>query len=404
MSRIAGDVNVTRLTIPGTHDSHATADNVKQWDMPTNVIATQWYSIADQLRFGVRYLDLRCGYEVWGKDIIMCHDKYKLNGTLSSVLDTIAAFLEQNSSETVLVSIKWDMGNEPYAVRQDVYNYWTNKGWWKNHDWPKLGDVRGQAVLLRRFAGDFGINFEGKFGDQDHTQTSEGKWHQQDDGKFIIGPNYWDDVNELWRRVWENLNYSKGNSIDDKIMYFNDLSAWSIKGPRKVSEEMNPRVMGQLAEIGNANIDPKRQRFGVIILDGIIPENALRIITRNFQTRIYRHEGLNQGFGELCRFENGVKVFFQSSDGNLVVYDGSGNPLWASNTSGSGANNILVHKMRGLQLKKPGGQWGTHVWWTGPDDNYNIQVTFMAYEPWVSVNRWNYAGEMIWSSWDQGFT
>ena len=257
MSRIVDDINVTRLTIPGSHDSHATEANVNQWNITTNTIATQWYSIAEQLRFGVRYLDLRCSHGTVDGEIIMCHGDAKLHGTLGSVLDTIAGFLGQNPSETVLVSIKWDMVNEPQALSQVAYNHWNTKNWWKGASWPNLGQVRGQAVLLRHFNGGFGVDFGGKWGEEHHDKVSEGKYDQQNDGKFGIGDKYLDDINKLWRLVWNHLDYSKGDKIDSMIMHFNDATAWAVTRPRGVSLEMNPRLMRHLADMGNANIDPK---------------------------------------------------------------------------------------------------------------------------------------------------
>jgi hypothetical protein len=111
---------------------------------------------------------------------------------------------------------------------------------------------------------------------------------------------------------------------------------------------------------------------------------------------------MNQTSGDVVQFAStGVSITFQG-DGNLVIKNKAGTQVWHSGTNGSGADRILVHKMRGLQLKAAdGSQWGRHVWWTGPDDNDKINVTFMAVEPWIMVDQWNGNGDVIWSGWDQ---
>ena len=53
MSALPDDVSLSRLTIPGTHESCAR-------NAPTSYVDCQDLGLADQLNAGIRYVDIRC--------------------------------------------------------------------------------------------------------------------------------------------------------------------------------------------------------------------------------------------------------------------------------------------------------------------------------------------------------
>jgi hypothetical protein len=92
MGQLGGKLRLTDLTIPATHNSHASNATVqipsKFKYPPVSGVATlifksaecQSLSIVDQLRYGVRMIDLRLGY-----DLKLRHGLAPLTGTLDEV-------------------------------------------------------------------------------------------------------------------------------------------------------------------------------------------------------------------------------------------------------------------------------------------------------------------------------
>lgn len=182
MSFLDDNASVTQLTIPGTHNSHSTEDNYadpKGWPVK-GFAQTQYSPVSTQLTEGVRFVDLRVGHP----NFSMRHGQCVLKGILNDVLNSINEFLNQHQTETVLVSIKWDDPNngEPGDMGAAVWSQWNTRKWYSGNEWPLLKDVRGKAILLRRFGGGpLGIDFGGFYGNQ--SKGSPGAWNQQDDGK-----------------------------------------------------------------------------------------------------------------------------------------------------------------------------------------------------------------------------
>lgn len=178
MKDIPDDALISHLTIPGTHDSCA------RGRLP--FVRTQYLSITEQLALGIRFLDLR----------LRVHDDGKLycyhggipaqfpDGALSfvSVMDEVWTFLRgaqgtQPATETVLISINNDNSSpEEQADPAPFYHAVESaiaatpsypdgsRRWFVEPVTPTLGQVRGHAVLLRRYGGDPAISHTARQG------------------------------------------------------------------------------------------------------------------------------------------------------------------------------------------------------------------------------------------------
>ncbi|KAK3318316.1 phosphatidylinositol-specific phospholipase [Apodospora peruviana] len=165
MANIAGDTLLSRITIPGTHDSCARSN------IP--FVRTQYLSITQQLALGIRFLDLRLRVHDDGQ-LYVYHGGVPIGLrrrlSFAAVMDEIWTFLRGSRTEAVLVSINNDnISPEQQANPAMFYDAveaaiaatppWSDG----RHRWsvepvtPRLDDVRGRAVLLRRYAGDPGI-------------------------------------------------------------------------------------------------------------------------------------------------------------------------------------------------------------------------------------------------------
>lgn len=109
MQEIEDNRLVCKMSIPGTHDT--AADTGDGWTK------TQEKSIKEQLKSGIRFLDIRLGY----KDGVLklCHGSAVFNKTLTEdVLRTTAEFLRDHPSETVIMTLKEDLGGDKQTYYQ----------------------------------------------------------------------------------------------------------------------------------------------------------------------------------------------------------------------------------------------------------------------------------------------
>ena len=109
MQEVEDNRLVCKMSIPGTHDT--AADTGIGW------VKTQEKSIKEQLKSGIRFLDIRLGY----KDGVLklCHGSAVFNKTLTEdVLRTTAEFLRDHPSETVIMTLKEDLGGDKQTYYQ----------------------------------------------------------------------------------------------------------------------------------------------------------------------------------------------------------------------------------------------------------------------------------------------
>ena len=98
-SDVLGNLRLTELTLPGTHDS-----GTYQPASPIlyDFLRTQSMSLRDQLNLGIRVLDLRIGQNSPGNYIIS-HDKYRTQYSLSDALQEIVDFIDATGKEIVIL-------------------------------------------------------------------------------------------------------------------------------------------------------------------------------------------------------------------------------------------------------------------------------------------------------------
>ena len=168
MSGIKDDTALSDITMPGTHDSGTKNVDLPIWSK------TQPLSITEQLNIGVRYFDLRLEHvsDVYYNAQIVhgssnCWNDKGGHLTLYEVLEDMYSFLNANPSETLIVSVKQDYGNDINALANDVNtlidlrsNYWFTGSYT-----PNLGSVRGKCVLATRMR-EVGRGIDLSWGDQ----------------------------------------------------------------------------------------------------------------------------------------------------------------------------------------------------------------------------------------------
>ena len=107
MSRVPGDVRLSKISIPGSHGS-LTGMNPNQAckDDATGMFClTQNMNLMEQLNAGIRFIDLRLQQDKNNPEKFYCmRGNTKLGIELDQAFDIIKKFLKNNEDETVIVS------------------------------------------------------------------------------------------------------------------------------------------------------------------------------------------------------------------------------------------------------------------------------------------------------------
>jgi 1-phosphatidylinositol phosphodiesterase len=147
MGTIPDDTCISRITIPGTHDSasYNASDAAKY-------VQTQSRDLFNQLEVGCRFLDIRL---VLDDGVLeLHHGNRDLDLNFGQMVALCQAFLARYPRESILMSVKnEDSDADPTAFAQAVQKAVNTAPalWWTGDTLPKLGEVRGKIVLMRRF-------------------------------------------------------------------------------------------------------------------------------------------------------------------------------------------------------------------------------------------------------------
>ncbi|MGI8803215.1 MAG: phosphatidylinositol-specific phospholipase C [Solirubrobacteraceae bacterium] len=150
MARVDDLRRLSELTIPGTHDSGGLRGRLRP--------KTQTLDIPSQLRAGIRFLDIRLRDDAGV--LRLFHGKVDEHAEFEAdALAPTLAFLDEHAAETVIVSVKQEGGDDAGFARDFERVVARHAAAFHvTPEIPRLGEVRGRVVLLRRYAaGGLGI-------------------------------------------------------------------------------------------------------------------------------------------------------------------------------------------------------------------------------------------------------
>jgi 1-phosphatidylinositol phosphodiesterase len=202
MKYVDGNLTLSELTIPGTHD---TGTFRLQSLGPAKC---QELKLSEQLQAGIRFLDIRVAKGDKNDGVLwLYHGKpplgVPLNVTFAAIADYCYGFLEANPSETILMSVKQEFGDSIARWFKSTISSRHDQWYLGNSEVPKLDEVRGKIVLLRRFDNSgIGLDLFDQFPDDDTKDFSNNgvDYHVQDNYyKWSKGNNKADKFN-IWVR------------------------------------------------------------------------------------------------------------------------------------------------------------------------------------------------------------
>lgn len=156
MKNIPGDYLISNINLPGTHNSCA------QYVKLSFISKCQNKNIFDQLKMGIRFIDIRLNFD--GNKLFINHSFLKCKASkskkenllFSDVLSSCETFLKDNPSEFILMSVKREAGKSEEETFDHLYNTFLkdNNIFYLKNEVPFLNEVRGKIVLLNRCGAD----------------------------------------------------------------------------------------------------------------------------------------------------------------------------------------------------------------------------------------------------------
>ncbi|XP_062841590.1 1-phosphatidylinositol phosphodiesterase-like [Trichomycterus rosablanca] len=239
MKELPDNTILSGITLPGTHDTMALDGGP--------AAECQVWSLDDQLRAGIRYLDLRVF--AWGNELYLMHGIVYQHSTFSKAIDTIKNFLSEYPSEVVLVRVKPDLIDKS-KVQELVEKLIKNdSSFWVKSTTPAIKQVRGKIVFVQKDSFSLGVplvetDTKGDY-KVDHIKDKENEIHEHLNQAMTMCP--WDSL---------VLTYSSGTGIGTFLGMF--------LTPKRVAEQIDPWLYDYLNTMLAQKPVPC---FGVIAMD-----------------------------------------------------------------------------------------------------------------------------------------
>ncbi|OUT64325.1 MAG: hypothetical protein CBB75_04640 [bacterium TMED15] len=267
MLRLADDISLSDLNIPGTHNSAARYEPFPQ------TAKCQSLSLMAQLQAGVRFFDIRCHHK---KDLFFIfHGPINQRLSFDQVLAHMISFLIQNNQETLIMSIKEEhvpkQTTRPFTETLHSYINQNATYWYTKQKIPNLGIVRGKIILLRRFFSSNPIGIPA-------TDWQHDGFHQTTN-LFIQDQFEIPNASVKWETVETALEYS----IQDKSpsrLHLHFASGYiknrlGIPNITKLSSQINQNLARYLSSTS-------QHRYGCLIFDFITSDLAKQVYELNF--------------------------------------------------------------------------------------------------------------------------
>lgn len=262
---------IAELSIPGTHDSGA------RFDLAQGLAKCQDLTIEDQLAAGVRFFDLRCRHV--GDQFLIYHGGVDQNQTFDEVLATMYAFLDAHPHEVILASVKEEatptQNTRSFEATFQSYIAQAPARWTLAPTLPRLGDVRGTLVLLRRFdatASPLGIDAT-QWADNATFTISNTDAHLRIEDEYVVTNN---DLK--WTAATNLLGEAAaGDPSTWMLTYTSGYQLMAgLPNITIVSDDMNARFDAYLADPAHAHA-----RLGTLAMDFVTATRVAAIIATN---------------------------------------------------------------------------------------------------------------------------
>ena len=253
MAKVDGDLTLSELAIPGTHDS------ATQYVQLAFFSKCQAKDIRGQLDAGYRYLDIRLGAD--GDRLKLMHGftscktgpmPWSSSLYLEDVLDQCYAFLREHPNETILFAVKQEHGDERISDFQLILNRYilsARNMWLLTDTMPTLDEARGKLVLLRRYADEASLGpdaglpliWEDQGGHDNfalNTVASDNITY-----RLWVQDRFEYDAEHKWTAFLGGLRTAPGTSEECYLNFLSTKGTAAYGHPYGYAQTLNPRLL-----------------------------------------------------------------------------------------------------------------------------------------------------------------
>ncbi|POR31992.1 1-phosphatidylinositol phosphodiesterase [Tolypocladium paradoxum] len=301
MRELHDDWPLALLSIPGTHNSptcHTALPSVR----------CQAVGVPEQLRNGVRFLDIRLSANPDNDALALVHSAFpiSLTGTkyFADMLEDLYRFLDENPSEALIMSLKREgtgKGSDGQMGKYLEHSYVDKRRdrWWTEPKIPTLGQARGKIVVVRRFGLDDDMRdscWDGRgWGIDAHQWPDNCEDGTGGNGRFRIQDFY--EISES-QNIDKKIHYSRGQleraaeqafalagmpdhqpDAEAPPFFVNFLSASNFFNascwPERIAAKVNPAVIEYLCVChgeegkGPQNLNVGSAGTGIVVTDWV---------------------------------------------------------------------------------------------------------------------------------------
>jgi len=236
--------SLSELTILGTHNACALYGG--------NYAACQSIGLVEQLKLGVRFLDIRCQWK--NNDLNIVHGFVDQKMKFSEVVKICGDFLKNNPSETIMMSVmeqssksrqKGDFGKKFRELMDEGL-----RDRYEDASIPKLGDVRGMVVVVSR-----------------NNEVKGLPWRAfQIQDAFKIGRG--NSIEDKWSKITKHFERAEKSNKP----HINFVSCTGIfYPPNSTAKILNPKLINYLRE-------NREKKLGIILVDFVSGEIAKELV------------------------------------------------------------------------------------------------------------------------------
>lgn len=299
---------LSSINLPGTHDTGTAGVNVY---FPTAFAKCQTYYFGEQLNIGCRSFDIRADAPesaskmsditvVHGGSMYSCSDRNGTELTLDDIFDDAVRFLKKYDSESLVMMVKLDGGEDIGLAKAMASFINENKQYiYMGEGVPSVEEAAGKMVLIRRYEvadsvldtysleiDDFGIDIR-DWDSYNYTASKEAiKIHDKDGIAVYAQDKYNCGSDTKLEYIEGTLKQTTAGKIPGSAWIFNYTSCASGE-PLTLTEDINPWLM-QRGPYGGGAQYFSNQRLGNVMLNYVTgPMAALVYETNTKDAKFY---------------------------------------------------------------------------------------------------------------------
>ena len=281
MKELDDGLFLSEIILPGSHNCAARYARLPYFSR------CQTLGIREQLDAGVRYLDIRLAQD--NDRLKLVHGSVDCTesgafwaGALSldTVLEECCSFLSENSSETIIFTVKKERGGDSTSLLEKTLSGYIGRSpemWLLTDSIPRLADARGKLVLFRRYPDEASLGMASgiPFSWTEQGGKSQVFLHTAEEKKDLfslwVQDRFHYGTEDKWNAFLKGMKDGETGSTSAALNFLSTTGPYFAGHSYRYAKELNERLLSV----------PFEEEKGWIILDFITPVLSQHIYQAN---------------------------------------------------------------------------------------------------------------------------